>query len=92
MSSEDVATALGPDAAVVAWPSREFDEEVAAFVVLRPGANLTEGAIISHCSQNLARFKVPRTVAFLEVLPRNAAGKILNRALKELPVKRETVP
>ena len=78
------------EAAVIGTPDERWGEVGAAFVVLRPGANLSEGAIITHCSQNLARFKVPRTVSFIDVLPRNAAGKILKRDLRLLEPKKET--
>lgn len=80
------------EAAVIGTPDERWGEVGAAFVVLRPGANLSEGAIISHCSQNLARFKVPRTVSFIDVLPRNAAGKILKRDLRLLEPKKENTP
>jgi fatty-acyl-CoA synthase len=80
------------EAAVIGTPDERWGEVGAAFVVLRPGANLSEGAIITHCSQNLARFKVPRTVSFIDVLPRNAAGKILKRDLRLLEPKKESAP
>jgi acyl-CoA synthetase (AMP-forming)/AMP-acid ligase II len=44
---------------------------------------LTADAIINHCKQNLAKFKVPQTVDFVHELPRNAAGKVLKRELRE---------
>ncbi len=63
------------DAAVVAWPSREFDEEVAAFVVLREPVDSSE--LIAACRRRLAPYKVPRQVFVLDELPRNAGGKVL---------------
>ena len=63
------------DAAVVGWPSREFDEEVAAFVVLREPVDSSE--LIAACRRRLAPYKVPRQVFVLDELPRNAGGKVL---------------
>ena len=49
---------------------------------LRPGETLEEGDVIRHCLGNLAKFKVPQSVAFVDVLPRNATGKVLKRELR----------
>jgi acyl-CoA synthetase (AMP-forming)/AMP-acid ligase II len=51
--------------------------------VLRPGASLDEDEVKEFVKQNLARFKVPRDVYFLEELPRNPTGKVLKRQLRE---------
>ena len=69
------------EAAVVGVEDAEFGQRLLAFVVPRDGAGLTEEAIKSYVKQNLARYKVPREVVFLEELPRNATGKILKRTL-----------
>ncbi len=72
------------DAAVVGWPSREFGEEVAAFVV-------ADGSVASEelrelCRESLARYKVPREVFVVEEFPKNAMGKVLKQELvKRLP-------
>jgi acyl-CoA synthetase (AMP-forming)/AMP-acid ligase II len=50
-------------------------------VVLCIGGELTEDDVRTHVRDNLARFKVPRDVVFLEELPRNATGKVLKRVL-----------
>lgn len=63
------------DAAVVGWPSREFNEEIAAFVVLRSPASPDE--LIAHCRVQLAPYKVPRAVFAVEALPRSSLGKVL---------------
>jgi fatty-acyl-CoA synthase len=70
------------EAAIVGVPDERWGEVGAAYVVLRPGASLREAEVIGHCSRNLAKYKVPRSVTFIDVLPRNAAGKILKRELK----------
>ena len=54
-----------------------------AFIVTRPGHELTEADVLAHCRERLANFKVPRQVQFISVLPRNPSGKILRRQLRE---------
>jgi len=74
-----------PDVAEVAVKGvsdEEFGQRLAAFVVLRPGASLDEGAVRSHVRDHLARYKVPRDVVFLDELPRTESGKVLKRALE----------
>jgi len=67
------------DAAVVAWPSRDLGEEVAAFVVAsEPGP---EEALLQHCRGHLARYKVPRAIFLVDSLPRNGFGKVLKNEL-----------
>jgi fatty-acyl-CoA synthase len=69
------------EAAVVAVPDEEFGQRLKAFVVPRNGYELTESLVKEFVRDNLARYKVPREVVFLETLPRNAAGKVLKREL-----------
>jgi fatty-acyl-CoA synthase len=69
------------EAAVVGVEDAEFGARLKAFVVLRDGAELDEDAVKSYVKENLARFKVPREVVFLDELPRNATGKVLKREL-----------
>jgi acyl-CoA synthetase (AMP-forming)/AMP-acid ligase II len=71
------------DVAVVGLPDKTWGEQVAAFVVLEAGAATTEQDLDAHCRVTLAGFKAPRRYAIVEVLPRNAAGKILKRELRD---------
>ena len=71
------------DAAVVGVPDRLYGEAVAAFVQPRPGAQLSAQTVIEHCRAQLAGYKKPRHVAFIESLPRNSLGKILKYELQQ---------
>jgi fatty-acyl-CoA synthase len=71
------------EAAVVGVPDEDFGQRLAAFVVPRAPGVLDEQAVMDHVRANLARFKVPREVRFVETLPRNETGKVLHRVLKD---------
>ncbi len=71
------------ECAVVGVPDERWGEVGRAYVVAAAGVTLDEDAIVTHCRDHLAKYKVPRTVRFLEALPRNAAGKVLKRELRE---------
>jgi fatty-acyl-CoA synthase len=70
------------EAAVIGVDDEEFGKRLAAFVVLRPGYSLDAEDVKEFVKQNLARYKVPRDVYFLDELPRNPTGKVLKRELR----------
>ncbi|MHA3024134.1 long-chain-fatty-acid--CoA ligase FadD2 [Mycobacterium sp. BMJ-28] len=74
------ATALGVE-------DKEWGHRLRAFVVKAEGASVDEDAIKAYVKDNLARYKVPREVVFLDELPRNPTGKILKRELRDHPVE-----
>jgi acyl-CoA synthetase (AMP-forming)/AMP-acid ligase II len=71
------------DAAVFGVPDEEWGERVHAAVELRPGEVLTEDEVRRFCREHLADYKVPREVTFRESLPRDGAGKLVKRLLRE---------
>jgi fatty-acyl-CoA synthase len=74
------------DAAVVGVDDAEFGKRLRAFIVSQPGARQDVEEIKLHVKNNLARYKVPRDVVFIDELPRNATGKLLRRVLTEMDV------
>jgi len=72
------------EAAVIGVPDERWGETGKAILVLKTDQSLESDAVISHCLQNLAKFKVPKSVEFIDALPRGATGKILKRTLREL--------
>jgi fatty-acyl-CoA synthase len=73
------------EVAVIGVPDDRWQEVGRAFVVLHKGADLSGDAIIAHCVENLAKFKVPKSIVAVDELPRNATGKILKRELRADP-------
>jgi len=69
------------EVAVVGVEDEEFGQRLRAFVVLESGRDASADELRDHVRANLARYKVPREVVFLEELPRNATGKVLKREL-----------
>jgi long-chain acyl-CoA synthetase len=70
------------EAAVVGVPDKIMGEEVKAYVVLKPGETMTDEEVRQFCKKNLASFKAPRYVEFIDELPKNIIGKTLKKHLK----------
>jgi long-chain acyl-CoA synthetase len=68
---------------VIGVPDDTWGETVKALVVLRPGAPANVADIIAWTRERIAHFKAPKSVDFVELIPRNATGKILRRELRE---------
>ena len=71
------------EVSVIGVPDPKWVEVGRACVVLKPGTTLDQATIINHCRENLARFKVPQSVVFIDEIPHNATGKVLKRELRE---------
>jgi fatty-acyl-CoA synthase len=71
------------EVAAIGVPDKDFGERLRAFVVLDNGKQISEDELKDYVKRNLARFKVPREIVFLDELPRNATGKVLKRELRE---------
>jgi long-chain acyl-CoA synthetase len=70
------------ESAAVGEPDDRTGEQVVAFVVLRQDATLTEDEVRDHCATTLARFKVPKTVRFVDELPHSPTGKLRRASLR----------
>jgi acyl-CoA synthetase (AMP-forming)/AMP-acid ligase II/uncharacterized protein YndB with AHSA1/START domain len=72
------------DVAAIGVDDRDFGQRLRAFVVLEKGKRASEDELKAYVTANLARYKVPREIVFLDELPRNVTGKVLKRELKRL--------
>lgn len=70
-------------AAVIAQPDAEKGEVVKAFIVKKPGTDVTADELMAWSRQNMANYKAPRHVSFIDALPATGSGKVLRRLLKE---------
>ena len=74
------------EACAIGIPHEYRGETVKAFIVARKGETLTEDEVSNYCKKNLAAYKVPKIIEFIDELPKSAVGKILRRKLKEMEV------
>jgi len=72
-------------AAVIALPDADKGEVVKAFIVRKSGATLDADTLIAWSRDNMASYKAPRSVSFIDALPTTGAGKVLRRLLKDAP-------
>jgi acyl-CoA synthetase (AMP-forming)/AMP-acid ligase II len=70
------------EVAVIGVPDDKWGESIKAIVALAPGADATENELIAFCKDNIASYKKPKSVDFVEALPKNNYGKIVKRDLK----------
>jgi fatty-acyl-CoA synthase len=76
------------DVQVYGVPDEKYGEQVAAAIQLKPGADTTEEDVREFCRENIARYKVPRYVDFVEEYPMTASGKIQKYKLREVAIER----
>jgi fatty-acyl-CoA synthase len=71
------------DVQVVGVPSKKYGEEVGAFIIVKPDADITESDVKDFCRGQIARYKIPRYVAFVDSFPLTASGKVQKYKLQE---------
>lgn len=71
------------EAAVIGVPSEKMSEEIVACIVKKPDAEVSASELIGYCQQNLAKYKTPRHIEFIQELPKNGVGKIMKIKLRE---------
>jgi len=76
------------EACAAGVPDKYRGETIKAFIVVKPGETLTEEEVIAYCKQNLAAYKVPQRVEFMDELPKSVIGKVLRRKLREMEMER----
>jgi long-chain acyl-CoA synthetase len=72
------------ESACIGVPNDRTGEAVALYVVRTPGVELGEAQLLAHCQKDLAAYKVPKIIRFVETLPKSTVGKILRRELRDM--------
>jgi fatty-acyl-CoA synthase len=72
------------EVAVIGVTHEKWIEAVLAVVVIKRGQSVTEAALLAHCKERLAQFKVPKRVLFVDESPKNPSGKLLKRQLRQV--------
>ena len=78
------------DAAVIGIPNDYRGEEIKAFIILKAGETIDKTKLLEYLKERLANFKLPRTIEFVDTLPKNIMGKLLRRILLEQEIKKRT--
>jgi long-chain acyl-CoA synthetase len=76
------------EACTIGLPHEYRGETVKAFIVTKEGQDLTEDEVVAYCKENLAAYKVPKLIEFIDELPKSAVGKILRRKLKDMEMEK----
>jgi long-chain acyl-CoA synthetase len=76
------------EACAIGIPHEYRGETVKAFIVARDGEALTKEEVVAYCKENLAAYKVPKIIEFIDELPKSAVGKILRRKLKNMELEK----
>jgi acyl-CoA synthetase (AMP-forming)/AMP-acid ligase II len=78
--------------AVIGVPDDQWGERVLAVVVFQPGTSATESELRDFCRQHIANYKLPRSVAVVDVLPLSSAGKVLKGELRQHYTETQLTP
>jgi long-chain acyl-CoA synthetase len=76
------------EACTVGIPDEYRGETIKAFIVVKEGETLTEDEVTQYCKENLAAYKVPKIIEFVDDLPKTTVGKILRRKLRDMEVEK----
>jgi fatty-acyl-CoA synthase len=74
------------DVQVIGVPDERYGEQVCAWIVLREGADLDEDGVQEYCSGQIARFKIPRYVRFVDAFPMTVTGKVQKFKMREVEI------
>jgi acyl-CoA synthetase (AMP-forming)/AMP-acid ligase II len=80
------------EAAVVGMEDPVWGESIVAVIATRSGVDTCADTLIQHCRDNIASYKKPKAVAFINELPKNASGKVLKRTLRDMLAAGDLLP